>query len=57
MLPPAPKQIFVDKFIEEDTKVKRKMQFDSKRVDYEAECDVYRALESLDERIIYLKSG
>ena len=54
MLPPAPKQIFVDKFIKEDAKVKRKMEFDSKRVDYEAECDVYRALESLDERIIVL---
>ena len=56
MLPPAPKQKQVDCYSEKDLKTNRKKDYDLKRVDYEAECDVYGALECLDGRITVLHS-
>ena len=56
MLPPAPQQKFVDSYTAKDLKTKHKNIFDSQRLDYEAECVVYRALEKFDERITILHS-
>ena len=50
MLPPAPFQKHVDSYREEElVKVKRKKTFNQNRMDYDAECIVYRALENLDQ--------
>ena len=50
MLPPAPFQKHVDSYREEElVKVKRKKIFNQNRMDYDAECIVYRALENLDQ--------
>ena len=56
MLPPAPQQKQVDCYSEKDLKTNRKNDYDSKRVDYEAECDVYRALEMFNQQITVLHS-
>ena len=56
MLPPAPKQKFVDNYSEKDLKTKMKKTYDSSRVDYEAECDVYGALEMFNQQITVLHS-
>ena len=56
MLPPAPKQKQVDCYSEKDFKTNRKKDYDSKRVDYEAECDVYGALEMFNQQITVLHS-
>ena len=56
MLPPAPKQKQVDCYSEKDLKTNRKNDYDSKRVDYEAEYDVYRALQMFNQQITVLHS-
>ena len=54
MLPPAFRQRFVDKYSEEDLKVKKKKVFDSKRIDMNAEGTIYFALERSDQRVTVL---
>ena len=54
LLPPAVRQKFVDYFSEEDLKVKKKLVLDSRRLEYNAESTVYRAIEKLNEKMIVL---
>ena len=53
-LPPAVRQKFVDYFSEEELKVKKKLVLDSRRLEYNAESIVYRAIEKLNEKMIVL---
>ena len=54
MLPCAPRQKFVDYYSDKDLEVGRKADYDSKRIDYEAECAVYRVLENLNHKFIVI---
>ena len=53
MLPPAPKQTYIDVYIENKDSVDREDE-KRKQADYEAEVKVYRALEMLQEEILVL---
>ena len=54
MLPPAPNQLYTDKYNEEDMVVNKKHELNRKRTDYDAECIVFKALEKLGMDIIVL---
>ena len=54
MLPCAPRQKFVDYYSDKDLEVGRKAKYDSQRMDYEAECAVYRVLENLNHKFIVI---
>ena len=54
VLPAVPTQKHVDHYNEDDLKVNRKKDYDTKRIDNEAECAVYRTLENLKQKIIVI---
>ena len=55
MLPPAPNQQFVDQYDKQEIEQEKKKNRNSRqRMDYDAECLVYLALEQLDKSVIVL---
>ena len=55
MLPPAPKQTYIDLYVDEDGASSSKFENEKRlQANYEAEVKVYRALERLEEKILVL---
>ena len=57
MLPPAPKQTYIDLYMDEEGESSSKFDDDKRRqANYEVEVEVYRALETLPEDILVIHS-